>query len=202
MITTHYQAISSDELSPITIINDESISVKQTKRSRFDLMKSFQRSRSMYLTQFHSWLQRRRQHSPVHRRKSTAESKISTPKLFGSPRLGRLQQRLFKTSAPSSPQTQHAIFSHEILDDTDRCTSLESPVRIYFPPSLSSPSTSRHVRINDNIHMTSDTDQDDLSSPLFDRKSASLSSTFRMTTAKERRESFVTLSNVFNRRYP
>ena len=59
MITTHYQAISSDELSPITIINDESISVKQTKRSRFDLMKSFQRSRSMYLTQFHSWLQRR-----------------------------------------------------------------------------------------------------------------------------------------------
>lgn len=189
----------SDELSPITTINDESIPIKQTKRSRFDLVKNFQRSRSMYMTQFHSWLQRRRQHSPVRRRKSTVESKVSTPKLFGSPRLARLQQRLFKTSAPSSPQSQRTTLSNEFLDDADRCTPFELPVRIYFPPS--SPSTTRHVRINEKITITSDTDQDDVSSSVVDRKSASLSSTFRMTTAKERRESFVTLSNVFNQRY-
>ena len=191
-ITSHYQPISHDDHAHITRISDETIPSKQNKRSRFDLVKSFQRSRSMYLTQFHSWLQRRRQHSPIQRRKSAAESKVSTPKLFGSPRLGRLQQRFFKTSAPSSPQTQRMFMNNEFLDDADRSISpYELPVRIYFPPS--SPSTSaRHVRINENILVTSSIDQEDLT----DRKS-----TFPMTTAKERRESFVTLSNVFNRRH-
>lgn len=192
-ITTHYPSPSHDDTTHITRLSDETISTKQNKRSRFDLVKSFRRSRSMYLTQFHSWLQRRRQHSPVRRRKSTAETKVSSPKLFGSPRLGRLQQRFFKTSAPSSPQTQRMLMNNEFLDDADPSISpYELPVRIYFPPSSPSTSSARHVRINENSLVTSHTDQDDR----VNRKS-----TFPMTTAKERRESFITLSNIFNQRH-
>ncbi|CAF3327565.1 unnamed protein product [Rotaria socialis] len=90
---------------------------KRSKRSRFDLKKTIQRSKSMCITQFNSWLQRHRQHqqqqhvSPKPRRKSAVDSKPtkeilstpSTPKLLGSPRLARLHQRIFKQNTSHSP---------------------------------------------------------------------------------------------------
>jgi hypothetical protein len=150
----------------------------------------------MYLTQFHSWLQRRRQqYSPIPRRKSTAESKASPPKLLGSPRLARLHQKFFKTSAPPSPQMARTEIPIQILDDSDNRSQYELPVRIYFPP-FTSPIT-RRVRIDENHMATFDNDQEDPSTPIFDRKHP----LFKAPTAKERRESFATLSNVFHNRY-
>ncbi|CAF2000486.1 unnamed protein product [Rotaria magnacalcarata] len=92
---------------------------KRSKHSRFDLKKTIQRSKSMCITQFNTWLQRRRQHqqqqqqhvSPKPRRKSAVDSKPtkeilstpSTPKLLGSPRLARFHQRIFKKNTSHSP---------------------------------------------------------------------------------------------------
>jgi hypothetical protein len=199
-----YVPLSSDKELPSITINEESLPSnnplsKSNKRSRFDLKTSFQRSRSVYMTQFHSWLQRRRQHnSPIQRRKSAVESKESIPKLLGSPRLARFHQKIFKTSAPSSPQIACTQIPVQTLDDSDNRSQYDLPVRIYFRP-FTSP-TSRRVRINESHIATLDNDQDDPPTPMFDRKSTSPSS-LKATTAKERRESFVTLSNVFNNRY-
>lgn len=200
-----------------TTINYELLSTinlnKQTKRSRFDLKKSFQRSRSMYMTQFHSWLQRRRQqHSSNQRRKSAIESKIptpcSTPKLLGSPRLARLREKFFTSSPSPSPERTRRPIPVHMLDDSEHRSQIELPVRIYFPPLT--PPTTRHVRIKDTNINTSNNDNHDiqieetstLTTPILSRKyTSSNSASFRMTTAKERRESFATLSNIFNNRY-
>ena len=188
-----------DPIIPLqTIISQFSLTssneLKSTKRSRFDLKKSFQRSRSMYLTQFHTWLQRRRQqqNSSLPRRKSDVETKVPPPKLLGSPRLARLHQKIFKTSAPSSPSTPRKEIPIQIADDSDNRSLYELPVRIYFPP-FTSPTT-RRVRIDENHITTFDNNQEDPPTPVFNRKYPS----YRATTAKERRESFVTLSNLFN----
>jgi hypothetical protein len=169
----------------------------------------------MCMTQFHSWLQRRRQHNlSIERRKSANESKVptpyATPKLFGSPRLARLHQKLFKTSAPSSPQMNHIQIPIQILDDSDPRSQYEHPVRIYFPP-LPSP-TFHHERTTDINIISSNDDNPDVqieqtsnlttTTPILHRKytsSSSSSSSLKMTTAKERRESFAT-SNVFNKK--
>ena len=134
---------------PLTSNNE----FKSAKRSRFDLKKSFQRSRSMYLTQFHSWLQRRRQqqNSPLPRRRSDVETKeLAPPKLLGSPRLARIHQKFFKTSAPSSPQISRKEIPIQIADDSDNRSLYELPVRIYFPP-FTSP-TIRRVRIDEKSY--------------------------------------------------
>jgi hypothetical protein len=162
------------------------------------------------MIQFHSWLQRRRQHySPVERRKSATESKVptpgSTPKLLGSPRLARLHRKIFRASSASSPQTHRTQIPVEILDDSDRRSTFELPVRIYFPPS-SPPLTTRHVRITDMNIMTGNNynnNQDISIEPTAsnsNRKYASASS-LKVTTAKERRESFATSSTTFTNRY-
>lgn len=174
----------------------------------------------MYMTQFHSWLQRRRQqHSTSEqRRKSAFESKVptptstptSTPKLLGSPRLARLRQKFFKQSpSPSPERTTRIPIPVQILDDSERRSQIELPVRIYFPPST--PPTTRHVRINDaNIITTSNENyniqtepKSNSTTPILNRKytSSSSSTSSKMTTAKERRESFATLSSIFNNRY-
>jgi len=217
-IISHIQPLSSNEQLP-TRINNEILSStninKQTKRSRFDLKKSFERSRSMYMTQFHSWLQRRRQQrSSSRRRKSATESKVptpySSPTLLGSPRLARLQRKIFKQSSSSSPKTTRTPIPVQILDDSDRRSQFEPPVRIYFPPLT--PPKARHVRLNDTNKIISNNDNQDiqiepisnLTTPISNRKytsSSSSSSSFKMTTAKERRESFATSSNIFNNRY-
>jgi hypothetical protein len=156
------------------------------------------------MTQFHSWLQRRRQqHSSSERRKSAIESKVptpcSTPKLLGSPRLARLQRRIFKQSTSSSPKTNRIRIPVQILDDSDRRSHFEPPVRIYFPPLT--PQTARHVHLNDNQDIQI---EPNLTTPILHRKytsSSSSSSSFKITTAKERRESFATAANMFNNRY-
>jgi len=172
------------------------------------------------MTQFHSWLQRRRQqHSSSQRRKSAIESKVptpySTPKLLGSPRLARFRQKFFKQSLSpsSSPQSNRTEIPVQILDDSDNRSQYELPVRIYFPPLT--PPTTRHVRIIDiNTITSNNNDQDiqneptsNITTPILNRKytspssSSSSSSSFRTPTAKERRESFAKLSNHFNNRY-
>lgn len=192
---------------------------KQTKqRSRFDLKKSFQRSRSAYMTQFHSWIQRhRRQHhqqqqqhdSPPVRRKSAIESQTlalcSTPKLLGSPRLARLHQKFFKIPVPPpSPQLPlTSLPPLEAIDDSDTRSQIELPVRIYFPPLT--PPTFRHIRIQETERFFSQESQSNVTTPMLERKytspSSSPSTSIRTATAKERRESFATLSNAFHNRY-
>ncbi|CAF0886920.1 unnamed protein product [Adineta steineri] len=187
---------------------------KRSKRSRFDLKETFSRSKSMCAAQITSWLQRRRQqqHPSVPRRKSATETKITipnlTPKLFGSPRLARLHQRIFRHPTLPTSSTNHTPTSEQILDDSDKRSQCDLPVRIYFPP-LTAP-TPRRVRIIDvNSIISSNDEQDfepetlsDLTKRSKNRQySSSSSSSFKMTTAKERRESFATLSNVFNNRY-
>jgi hypothetical protein len=181
---------------------------KPSKRSRFDFKKTFQRSKSMCITQINSWFHRRRQQqqhsSSVQRRNSAIDSEIptpcSTPKLFGSPRLARLHQRIFKHQHSPSP-TDHTQLQAELLENASNHSQYDLPVRIYFPP-LTSP-TSRHVRIVENCLFTSN-DGDDIQSeqttPIINRKYSSLSS-FKITTAKDRRESFATMSNIFNHRF-
>lgn len=73
---------------------------KKSKRSRFDFRQSFQRSKSNCISQFSSWLERRRQH-----RKSTAT-------FLGSPRLARLHRRFFKSSTNDNGSNED--FTREI----------------------------------------------------------------------------------------
>jgi hypothetical protein len=199
---------------------------KRSKRQRFDFKKTLQRSKSMCMTQFNSWLQRRRQaHPSVLRRKSavdpkTVSSPCSTPKLLGSPRLARLHQRIFKQQAPPSPpmpsseppslppklhtelSSSPLSFHRELpplssvlLDDSDRhFQQRELPVRIYLPART--PPTTRHVRINDtNDHHIPSPPMSKITSPIINRRN--LPSSIKMTTARERRESFAAMSNVF-----
>ncbi len=204
--SSHIDLLTSNEIEtnlPSTTVN------KRFKRSRFDLKKTLQRSKSMCMTQFHSWLQRRRQqqqqqqNSSVHRRKSAIESKsntpsCSTPKLLGSPRLARLHQRLFKQhpslriplieesslSPPASSSSQ--------LDDSDQhFKKQESPVRIYLPARTSP--TTRHVRIIDNEIKTPPMSK--ITSPIVNRRKFP---SIKITTARERRESYAALSNILN----
>jgi hypothetical protein len=190
---------------------------KRLKRSRFDLKKTLQRSKSMCMTQFHSWLQRRRQqyHLSVPRRKSAVDSKpnkelrsspCSTPKLLGSPRLARLHQRIFKHHpSPTSPlpPTEFPFLPPppppsqppppQTLDDSDQYfRKQESPVRIYLP-ACTSPTT-RHVRIINNEIKTPPMSK--IPSPIITRRN--FSSSIKMTTAKERRESYAALTNILN----
>ncbi|CAF1352487.1 unnamed protein product, partial [Adineta ricciae] len=192
---------------------------RRSKRSRFDFKETFDRSRSLCIAQINLWLQRRRQiHISTQRRNSTTESKISTPKLLGSPRLARLHRRLFKnptTSTPPPLRDQTSVLE-PLIDDSDNQSLGDLPVRIYFPP-LSAPVT-RRVRITDintiiYSHDSYDDDEEEefeqISQPRisFDnerkhpsRSSTTSSSSFKIATAKERRESYATLSTVFNNR--
>ncbi|CAF0893415.1 unnamed protein product [Rotaria sordida] len=112
---------------------------KRSKRSRFDFKKTLQRSKSICMTQFNSWLQRHRQqrHSSLPRRKSATDSKTtkeiissacSTPKLLGSPRLARIHQRIFKQNLSSSSPLSPSL--------------LETPQLIELPSLLLSSSSS------------------------------------------------------------
>jgi len=157
------------------------------------------------MTQFHSWLQRRRQqHSAVNRRKSAMESKTSTssttPTLLGSPRLARLHQKIFKQSVPLLSQTNSTSIPTQILDDSDNPSQYEHPVRIYFPP-VTTPPISHHVHTTDINIITSKNNNQDIQIEPTSSSSSSTSSSFKMATAKERRESFATLSNIFNKRH-
>ena len=170
-------------------------STKQSKRSRFDLRKSFQRSRSMCVSQFHSWLQRRRQQQPHpttnlprRRRKSALDSKSPsqmTPTLLGSPRLARLHQRIFKPQSSSSSHEQSPLPKQTPTDEFSHRSQFDLPMRIYLPP-LTSPISRRIRTTSSNTSRTESTP-----TPTMPKKS----------TAKERRESFATTPNVFNRRY-
>ena len=174
---------------------------KRVKRSRFDLKGTFQRSRSMYISHINSWLQRRRrQPSSISRRKSTTDpdasgSRMTTPKLLGSPRLARLHQRLFKQQPPSPPVQHHAESRHA-TDDSDYRFQSELPVRIYLPP-LSSP-LSRPAHYggihptrppNDTLDRCTDPSSAQ-ATPMLTRREPS--------SAKERRDSFVLMSSMFN----
>lgn len=190
-ITTNF--VDSRKISHPDITSDHSPSNpsdKRSKRSRFDLKESFQRSKSMCITQIHSWLQRRRHQSQSQtqshtsprqrRRKSAFDSKMSpsnnaTPKLFGSPRLARLHQRFFKAS-PSPVSTDHSMSSSRQTNEFDQQSQIELPVRIYFPPS--------------SLPL-------EVFTPVTHRKALN---TIKVTTAKERRESFATTSNIFHQK--
>jgi len=194
---------------------------KRSKRSRFDFKKTLQRSKSMCMTQFNSWLQRRRQqqqHLSVPRRKSAMDSKSnkgsrsppSTPKLLGSPRLARFHHRIFKqhpspTSpvaptefpsllSPSPPPPPPTTTTTITLDDSDKHFKMqESPVRIYLP-ARTSPIT-RHVRITtDNQIKTLPMSK--ITSPIINRRN--ISSSINIKTVKERRESYAALTNILN----
>jgi len=193
---------------------------QRLKRSRFDFKKTLQRSKSMCITQFNSWLQRRRQqqqHLSVPRRKSAIDSKSnkgsrsppSTPKLLGSPRLARFHHRIFKqhpspTSpvaptefpsllSPSPPPPPPPTTTTITLDDSDKHFKMqESPVRIYLP-ARTSPIT-RHVRITDNEIKTPPMSK--ITSPIINRRN--ISSSITLATAKERRESYAALTNILN----
>ncbi|CAF3176811.1 unnamed protein product, partial [Rotaria sp. Silwood2] len=117
---------------------------KRLKRSRFDFKKTLQRSKSICMTQFNSWLQRhRQQHSSLPRRKSAADSKTntkelissacSTPKLLGSPRLARIHHRIFKQNLSSSlPLSSSHSGSPQLMELPSSSSTLPLP-----PSSLS-----------------------------------------------------------------
>lgn len=180
-------------IEPLSSLN----STKRSRRSRFDLRKSFRRSKSMCVSQFHSWLQRRRQqqppphpttNSPRRRRKSAIDSKSSsqmTPTLLGSPRLARLRQRIFKPQSSSSSHEQSPLSKQTPTDEFSHRPQFDLPMRIYLPP-LTSPISRRIRTTSSNTSRTESTP-----TPTMPKKS----------TAKERRESFATTSNVFNQRY-
>jgi len=212
------QPSSNIQYLPTTITNeiDSNIKVpllsshlnKRPKRSRFDFKETFHRSRSMCVAQINSWLQRRRQqHVSLKRRNSATETKISTPcttpKLFGSPRLSRLRRRIFKHQPSTSQQADRTPIPVQILDDSDNRSQSDVPVRIYFPPSTAP--IARHVRMTDDIHIipSYNDDQDiqiEQTSDLTANRtySSSSSSSLKISSAKERRESYITLSNIFN----
>ena len=185
--------------SSITTLN------KRSKRSRFDFKKTLQRSKSMCVTQFNSWLQRRRQPPSQPRRKSAIDPKTnkeiisspcSTPKLLGSPRLARLHQRIFKQPPspvePSPPTELPLLSSSPFSDDSDQHFQKQEPlVRIYLPARTSP--TTRHVRITDiNITTTTNTKSPPMSkiaSPIIRRRNLSTS----IKTTEERRESYTNI---------
>jgi hypothetical protein len=206
----------SETESNIPSSSSTTLNKQRLKRSRFDFKKTLQRSKSMCMTQFNSWLQRRRQQQQqnltVPRRKSAIDSKSnkgqrsppSTPKLLGSPRLARLHHRIFKQHpSPTSP-VPLTEFSSLIspsspplittLDDSDQYFKIqESPVRIYLP-ARTSPIT-RHVRITtDNEIKTLPMSK--ITSPIINRRN--ISSSIKITTVKERRESYAALTNILN----
>jgi len=162
----------------------------------------------MCVAQINSWLQRRRQqHVSLKRRNSATETKISTPcttpKLLGSPRLSRLRRRIFKHQSSTSQQADRTPIPVQILDDSDNRSQSDVPVRIYFPP-LTAP-IARHVRMTDDINIipSYNDDQDiqiEQTSDLTANRtySSSSSSSLKISSAKERRESYITLSNIFN----
>ena len=169
----------------------------------------------MCATQINSWFRGRRQrHVSAERQPSptgsTLPTPLSTPKLLGSPRLGRLRQKLFKQQSPSSPKADHTPHLPQTLDDSINRSQYDLPVRIYFP-SLTSP-ISRPVRLTGINMLTTSNDQQDveidqtsnLTTPIIHRKyssSSSSSPSLKKTTAKERRESFATLSNIFHNKF-
>lgn len=205
--------------------SSSSILTKQrSKRSRFDLRKTLRRSKSMCLSQIHSWFHRRRRPSTQQqqqnenlvkpRRQSAFETKSkkeslptpisssSTSKLYGSPRLARLHRRIFKqqpgtaASAPATPTSELLPpLPCSYLDDSDQnFVRQELPVRIYLP-AQSSPTT-RHVRINDNAIKTPSLSK--ITSPIINRRT--FLSAIKKPTARQRRESYAasTSSNVLN----
>lgn len=216
---SHSDLLNISESESILPATSASVTVlnKRFRRSRFDLKKTLRRSKSMCMTHFQSWLQRRRQHQQQHqqldvlRRKSAVESKehlpspSATPKFLGSPRLARIHQRIFKhhPSSPALPPpaplvtvTDFPVLSSPCRlpptsDDSDRSfKKQESPVRIYLPARPSS--LTRHVRISNNqIAISPPPPMSTITSPIINRRNLS-------TTAQERRESFVALSTLIN----
>ncbi|CAF1214581.1 unnamed protein product [Rotaria sordida] len=181
---------------------------KESKRSRFQLKETFQRNKSMCVNHFQTWFQRRQHpHSCKIRRKSIIKSKDETSCLtpiFHSPRLFRLHERIFKHQSQPLQQIVHISKPLETLDDSDNQSQYELPVRIYFPP-LTTP-IPRHVRnthidivksTNDNHDMNIEQTFNHSITSITNRKD---SFSFQLTTAKKRRESFVTLSNIINSR--
>ncbi len=213
-ITNEQEASLPSSLSSTTLN-------KRSKRSRFDFKKTLQRSKSMCMTQFNSWLQRRRQqqHLSVPRRKSAIDSKTnkdlkssspcSTPKLLGSPRLARIHQRIFKQhpfpissssshiELPPEPVVELPLSSSPLLDDSDeQFQKSEDPVRIYLP-ARTTPKI-RHVRMTD-VNMITDNNiktppMSKIASPIITRRNLTSSITTTTTTARERRESFAAQS--------
>lgn len=187
---------SAATIDPDTNFSSSATLSKRSKRARFDLKKTLQRSKSICMTQFNSWLQRRRQqHLSEPRRKSaidpkpnkdTKSSPSSTPKFFSSPRLARIHQRIFKPH-PSSPSPLES----PLLDDSDeQFHKLEHPVRIYLP-GRASPST-RHVRITDTTSANnSPPTLAKITSPISARRQVPSA---LKSTARERRESFAAQS--------
>lgn len=188
---------------------------KRSKRPRFDFRETFDRSRNMCVAQINAWLQRRRHTQfPVKRVPPIVETKpitpCSTPKLFGSPRLARLRQRLFKQTVSAPTRMQPIPVCSPFGDDSDDRSQYDLPVCIYFPP-LSAP-TVRRVPLIDTSAIASSNDDDDEfehASPLtlsiahrkYTSSSTLSSSSFKIITAKERRESYATSSTVFKHRY-
>lgn len=205
--TSHIDLLTISETESTVPSSSSTTLNRRLKRSRFDFKKTLQRSKSMCMTQFNSWLQRRRQHLSVPRRKSAIEPKTnkesklspcSTPTLLGSPRLARLHKRIFKphpspVSPPAAALPIEISSLSEPLDDSDEYfRRQECPVRIYLP-ARTSPIT-RHVRITDTEIKTPPMSK--LTSPIITRRN--LSSSIKPTTARERRESYALLTNILN----
>ena len=163
------------------------------------------------MTQFHSWLQRRRQHqhTSVPRRKPDIDSKThnhipSTPTFLGTPRLARLHQRIFKqpSSSTTSPTSEipsptsiteiPLLTSAALSDDSDQqFVKQETPVRIYLPARTSP--TIRHVRIIETNN-TPTPPMSKITSPTLNRRQ--LLSSIKVTTiTNERRENLTSSSN-------
>ncbi len=205
--SSHIDLLSTPTSEPEPSLPSSSTTLnKRSKRSRFDFKKTLQRSKSMCMTQFNSWLQRRRQHhQAVPRRKSAVVPKTnkdipSSPKLLGSPRLARLHQRIFKqhpsssTSPPSEiSSTEIPLLSSTLSDDSDQqFIKQEAAVRIYLPARTSP--IIRHVRITDNNSIIKTPPMSRITSPILTRRQLSSSMKIPKTT-KERRQSFTTSSN-------
>ncbi|CAF1274330.1 unnamed protein product [Rotaria magnacalcarata] len=213
-IASQAETTSNTELLSATISNDTDLNNKSlvnnlnknSKRSRFDIKKTLRHSKSACINQLNSWFQRHRQQQQQPQNSSTIERKSSTdtnikpsyltPTLFGSPRLARLRERLFKQHCQTLPEMNHNPIPLDIADDSDNRSQYDLPIRIYFPPLTTS--ISRHVHITDADMLTStnemNTEQSfNLTTPISYREYP-----LKPTTAKERRESFATLSNVFN----
>jgi hypothetical protein len=207
--SSHIDLLTTSEIESTLPSSSSSTLNKRSKRSRFDFRTTLQRNKSMYMTQFHSWLQRHRQqyhHPSVFRRKSAVDSKTnkdllssscSSPRLLASPRLARLHQRLFKRHTSPSSSVLLKEFpsspSSPLLDDSDQqFKKPESPIRIYLPVRTSP--TTRHARIIDNKIKTPPMSK--ITSPIITRRY--FSSSIQITTAKERRESYAALSNILN----
>ncbi|CAF3386314.1 unnamed protein product [Rotaria socialis] len=196
-------ASNDTDLNNKSLTNDLN---NNSKRSSFDIKKTFQHSKSACINQINSWFQRHRQQQqqPQNSSKTEQKSSIDTkvkppylrPTLFGSPRLTRFRERLFHQHCQNLPELNHNPIPLDLADDSDNRSQYDVPVRIYFPRLATS--ISRHVRITDADILTSTNEMNTEQSFNLTTPTSHREDPLKPRTAKEKRESFATLSNASN----